>query len=80
MNAHVGCRDLEAQRAVPLRELEAHLQCQLHGRIRGFRLSTHDRGLVLRGHTHTFYAKQLAQHAVMSATDQPIAANEIEVD
>lgn len=80
MNAHVGRLDLEARRAVPLQELEAHLQCQLHGRIRGFRLSAHDCGLVLQGHTHTYYAKQLAQHAVMRVTDQPIAANEIEVD
>lgn len=67
-------------RTVPLDELETQLQCRLSGRIRDFRLSAHDRGLVLQGRTHTYYAKQLAQHAVMSATGQPIAANEIEVD
>ncbi len=36
-------------------------------------------GLVLEGHTHTYYAKQLAQHAVMEAVDLPIHANEIVV-
>jgi hypothetical protein len=36
-------------------------------------------GLILRGLTTTYYAKQLAQHAVMEATAIPIVANEIEV-
>lgn len=80
MNATISRRDSEVPQAVPLQELEAQLQCQLHGRIRDFRLSADERGLVLQGHTHTFYAKQLAQSAVMNVTDQPIAANEIEVD
>jgi hypothetical protein len=34
---------------------------------------------VLRGVTRTYYAKQLAQHAVMQLTDLPIHANEIDV-
>ena len=29
--------------------------------------------------TNTYYAKQLAQHAVMEMTEVPILANEIEV-
>jgi len=33
----------------------------------------------LRGQVHTYYAKQLAQHAVMETTGLPILANEIEV-
>jgi len=33
----------------------------------------------LRGRAKTYYAKQLAQHAVMEATDLPVLANEIEV-
>jgi len=35
--------------------------------------------LILRGRTRTYYAKQLAQQAVMEATALPIRANEIEV-
>lgn len=60
-------------------QLEARVQCQLNGRVRDFELILQDRGLVLRGHVHTYYAKQLAQHAVMQATGLPILANEIEV-
>jgi osmotically-inducible protein OsmY len=60
-------------------ELEAQVQCRLSGQIHDFRLVVAGGGLVLRGHTHTYYAKQLAQHAVMEATGLPIVANEIEV-
>jgi hypothetical protein len=35
--------------------------------------------LVLQGQAHTYYAKQLAQHALLEATRLPIRANEIEV-
>ena len=47
--------------------------------VRDFRLVFRDQGLVLRGHVHTYYAKQLAQHAVMEASSLPIRANEMEV-
>ena len=60
-------------------ELEAHVQCLLSGQIHDFRLEVGGEGLILRGHAHTYYAKQLAQHAVMNATTVPIVANEIEV-
>ena len=60
-------------------ELEARIQCRLGGQIREFRLVVADNGLLLRGHARTYYAKQLAQHAVMEATGLPILANEIEV-
>jgi hypothetical protein len=59
--------------------LEAHVQCRLGGQVHEFRLVVVDKGLILRGHAHTYYAKQLAQHAVMEATGLPILANEIEV-
>jgi hypothetical protein len=62
-----------------LGELEQHIQSRLNGRVRNFRLSIHPEGLVLEGQTHTYHAKQLAQHAVMKAFDFPIIANEIEV-
>jgi hypothetical protein len=60
-------------------ELEAHIQCRLGGRISEFRVVVADKGLILRGHARTYYAKQLAQHAVMEVTGLPILANEIEV-
>jgi hypothetical protein len=60
-------------------ELETHIQCRLGGQIRGFRLVVVDGGVILRGRAQTYYAKQLAQHAVMEASGLPILANEIEV-
>ena len=59
--------------------MELHIQCQLGGRVREFRLVVVDRGWILRGRSHTYYAKQLAQQAVMVASRLPILANEIEV-
>jgi hypothetical protein len=60
-------------------ELEAHVQCRMSGRVRGLQVILRDRGLVLQGHALTYYAKQMAQQAVMEASDLPILANEIEV-
>ncbi|HEY7311462.1 MAG TPA: hypothetical protein VH643_19020 [Gemmataceae bacterium] len=60
-------------------DLEARIQCRLGRQIREFRLVVVDRRLILRGRVHTYYAKQLAQHAVMEASELPILANEIEV-
>ena len=59
--------------------LEAHLQDRLAGRVHDLRLLFRDDGLVLQGHSRTYYAKQLAQQAVMEACELPIQANEIEV-
>ena len=39
-----------------------------------------DNGLILQGYAFTYYAKQLAQHAIMQATRLPILANDIEVE
>ena len=59
--------------------LETRVQSRLNGRVRHCRLVLREGGLVLMGHSRTYYAKQLAQHAVMEATRLPIVANEIEV-
>jgi hypothetical protein len=59
--------------------LEAQVQCRLSGQIRDFRLVMLNHGLILRGQVRTYYAKQVAQQAVMAATRWPILANEIEV-
>jgi hypothetical protein len=62
-----------------LEQIEACVQGLLRGRVRTLHLVAQGDGLVLRGQVHTYYAKQLAQHAVMAATPMPILANEIEV-
>jgi hypothetical protein len=36
-------------------------------------------GVILQGSALTYYAKQLAQHAIMVAIQLPILANDIEV-
>ena len=47
--------------------------------VRDLEVVVQEDGLVLRGRVSTYYAKQLAQHAAMEATEIPIQANEIEV-
>ena len=59
--------------------LEARVQHQLSGRIHDLRVVVRENGLVLQGYVPTYYAKQLAQHALMEASPLPIRANEIEV-
>jgi hypothetical protein len=59
--------------------LETHVQSRLGGRIKDLQLVVQDQGLILRGHARTYYAKQLAQQAVMQATELPILSNDIEV-
>jgi hypothetical protein len=59
--------------------LETLVQIRLSGRVHNFQLLWRDNGLVLRGQARTYYAKQLAQHAVMEVSEAPILANEIEV-
>ena len=62
-----------------LAQLEKLVGQRLGGRLREFRLSIRDAGLVLGGRTRSHHAKQLAQHAVMEITRAPISANQIEV-
>jgi hypothetical protein len=62
-----------------LDQLENRVQAKLSGRIRDLRLLRGDYGLILRGFARTYHAKQLAQHAVMTESELPILANEIEV-
>ena len=60
--------------------LEGIVRRRLNGRVRDFRLLLQDNGLILQGYAFTYYAKQLAQHAIMQATRLPILANDIEVE
>jgi osmotically-inducible protein OsmY len=59
--------------------LEDLLSRRLGSRIRDLRVVLQQAGMVLRGWTETYYAKQVAQHAVMELSGVPILANEIEV-
>lgn len=70
---------LEAAAGEDLLAFEAQLRAQLAGRVVGLRLVIQDSGVVLHGIARTYYAKQLAQHAVMQAVGLPIRANKIEV-
>jgi hypothetical protein len=63
-----------------LNNLEGNVRRRLNGRVRDFRLLLQDNGLILQGYAFTYYAKQLAQHAIMQATGLPILANDIEVE
>lgn len=60
-------------------DLESRIRLRLGSRLRGFRLHVQKGGLILHGYSRTYYAKQLAQHAVMAGSELPILANEIEV-
>ena len=60
-------------------ELEEIVKARLQGWVQAFQLMSEHHGLVLRGKARSYYAKQLAQHTVMTATTAPIMANDIEV-
>jgi hypothetical protein len=79
MSHELGAAVLPSPTAGQLRELETQIGIRLVGRIRNFRLSLRDGGMALEGRVQTYYAKQLAQHAVMESSDLPISVNEIEV-
>jgi hypothetical protein len=75
--AQLSGKDARTFAAAEVAELELLVACKLAGRVRDLRLRVGERGVTLRGYARTYYAKQLAQHAVMEATDLPVAANEI---
>jgi hypothetical protein len=62
-----------------LAALEQRVRDHLDGRISDVKFELIGEGLVLRGKTRTYYAKQLAQEIVMQASARPLLANEIEV-
>jgi len=62
-----------------LQQLEQRIDGRLRGHVQYFRVVRGPNGLVLRGVARSYYAKQLAQQAVMEASRLPIAANEIHV-
>ncbi|MDX1926178.1 MAG: BON domain-containing protein [Pirellulaceae bacterium] len=60
-------------------QLENVLQSRLSGRVHDLQVECQTAGVVLRGWTRTYYAKQLAQHAAIAASGLSILANDIEV-
>lgn len=60
-------------------QVEGYILHLLAGRIRGLHVIIGECGVILQGQSHTYYAKQLAQHAAMEISHLPIFANEIEV-
>lgn len=62
-----------------LKLVELQLRQSLRQRVHNFHIQILDDGLVLEGHTKTYFAKQEVQHAVMNATKLPIRANNIVV-
>jgi len=58
---------------------ELHVHRRIGGRVLDLRLFVREDGLVLRGRSPSYHVKQLAQHALMHATERRLVANEIEV-
>ncbi len=57
----------------------SRVQHLMAGRVRDFRVQLHERGLVLRGRTRTYHAKQLVRQMAMEAAGMLILADEVEV-
>jgi hypothetical protein len=66
-------------RGAEIGRLENWLRQVLRGRFRDLRLTPRGDGVALEGECRTYYAKQLAQHAILEATLLPLVANEIQV-
>jgi hypothetical protein len=60
-------------------QLQFHVQGRLRGMVFNLRLTVSAEGLILQGESHTYYAKQMAQHLVMSGLSCRIASNQIVV-
>jgi hypothetical protein len=70
---------LASPASLPKEQLESLLQRRLGNRVRDLNLLVRPEGVVLRGRSATYHAKQLAQHAVMELCPLPLLANDIEV-
>ena len=71
--------DERAAVAAAVDRLESEAGEKLRGRLSGLRIELYGGGVVIRGTARSFYAKQLALHAVMTGTHLPVVRNEIEV-
>jgi hypothetical protein len=59
--------------------IKAGVRRRVGGRVRDFQVQVQERGLVLKGWTRSYYAKQLVQHTAMEVGGLPILANRVEV-
>jgi hypothetical protein len=62
-----------------LGRLETLVHDRVWRQVEGLRVEACDNGVVLRGRCRTFYAKQLAQEAVLASSLFALVANHIEV-
>jgi hypothetical protein len=77
MNDSATLREPRVEEVV--QRIKASVRRRVGGWVRDFQVDVKDRGLVLHGRTHTYYAKQLAQHTALKAGGLPLVANCIEV-
>jgi hypothetical protein len=56
-----------------------HISRRLLGRLRDLEVIVSDQGLIIKGQSRTYHAKQLAQHVAAEVSPVPVLANEIEV-
>jgi hypothetical protein len=59
--------------------LEARVRWEVGSRVQELQLTVEGNRLVLRGRTHSYYIKQLAQQAILQMTPLQLIRNEIEV-
>lgn len=62
-----------------IERIKAGVRQRVGGWVRDFQVQIHDQGVILRGRTRTYYAKQLVQHTAMEVGGLAILANRIEV-
>jgi hypothetical protein len=61
-------------------ELERHIQARTGRRVRDLAIEVGSGAIVLRGHTRSYYVKQLAQHGVRDVLPEVRLHNAIVVD
>jgi hypothetical protein len=79
MNELSNATLLNARLDEVVERIKAGVRRRIGGWVRDFQVQIQDQGLVLRGRTRTYYAKQLVQHTAMEVGGLPILANRVEV-
>lgn len=74
-----GGREVSRAAATQAATIRRKVAERTSGQIRDLSVAVEHRGVVLSGHTASFYSKQLAQHAAMQMTGDLPLVNEIEV-
>ena len=66
--------------AAPSQDIERLIRARTAGRVKNLRVFHEGNRLILHGSSHTFYAKQLAQHAALQIAPANELLNEITVE